>query len=91
MELFIFWIVFSIAIGILASNRGRSGFGWFVFSVFLSPLFGLLFVLVTKNLADGKESKEPQPVTHVRCPDCRELVLRDARKCRHCGCTLIPQ
>lgn len=31
------------------------------------------------------------PETHVKCPDCRELVLKDARKCRHCGCPLIPQ
>jgi ribosomal protein S27E len=29
--------------------------------------------------------------THVKCPDCRELVLKDARKCKHCGCALIPQ
>lgn len=28
--------------------------------------------------------------THVRCPDCRELVLKDARKCKHCGAALIP-
>lgn len=33
----------------------------------------------------------PTPETHVKCPDCRELVLRDARKCKHCGCKLIPQ
>ncbi len=32
-----------------------------------------------------------QPYTHVKCPDCRELVLHDARKCKHCGCGLIPQ
>lgn len=31
------------------------------------------------------------PDTHVKCPDCRELVLRDARRCKHCGCALIPQ
>jgi len=29
--------------------------------------------------------------THVRCPECRELVLHDARKCKHCGCALTPQ
>lgn len=29
--------------------------------------------------------------THVKCPDCKELVLKDARKCKHCGCTLVPQ
>lgn len=27
----------------------------------------------------------------VKCPDCRELVLKDARKCKHCGCRLVPQ
>jgi rRNA maturation protein Nop10 len=29
--------------------------------------------------------------THIKCPDCRELVLRDARKCKHCGVALVPQ
>ena len=33
----------------------------------------------------------PHPETHVKCPDCREFVLKDARKCKHCGCALIPQ
>ena len=36
-------------------------------------------------------TQEPNPDTHVKCPDCRELVLMDARKCKHCGCSLIPQ
>lgn len=30
------------------------------------------------------------PDTHVKCPDCRELVVKDARKCKHCGCKLVP-
>lgn len=34
---------------------------------------------------------EPMPDTHVRCPDCAELVRREAKKCKHCGCALIPQ
>lgn len=29
--------------------------------------------------------------THVKCPDCAELVLKEARKCKHCGCSLVPQ
>lgn len=37
------------------------------------------------------EEPGPDPKLHVKCPDCRELVLRDARKCKHCGCALIPQ
>jgi hypothetical protein len=33
----------------------------------------------------------PNPDTHVKCPDCRELVLAEANKCKHCGCPLVPQ
>lgn len=33
---------------------------------------------------------DPTPDTHVKCPDCRELVLMDAKKCKHCGATLTP-
>lgn len=85
MEIFAFWFFFSIAVGVLASNRGRSGFLWFIFSIFLSPLLGVIFVLVMQNLKDS-----PNPNTHVRCPDCRELVRNDARKCKHCGASLMP-
>ena len=31
------------------------------------------------------------PETHIRCPDCRELVRKDARVCKHCKAALIPQ
>lgn len=36
-------------------------------------------------------SEVPTPDTHVRCPDCKELVRRDASKCKHCGTRLVPQ
>jgi hypothetical protein len=88
MEALILWLGFSIAIGILASRRGRSGIGWFLFSLILSPLLGLIFVLVLprRNL----QFEDVSPETHSRCPDCKELVRKDARKCRHCGCSLMP-
>jgi hypothetical protein len=46
MELFIFWFVFSFIVGYFATTKNRSGFGWFVFSVCLSPILGLIFVAV---------------------------------------------
>lgn len=33
----------------------------------------------------------PSPLTHVKCPDCAELVRREARVCKHCKCKLVPQ
>lgn len=83
------WFGLAVIIGIAASRRGRSGFGWFILAVFISPLLAGLLLL-----ALGRPNAlpvGPTPETHVRCPDCRELVLKDARRCKHCGITLIPQ
>lgn len=44
-----------------------------------------------KPSGSARSVLSPTPQTHVKCPDCRELVLRDARKCKHCSCALIPQ
>ena len=33
----------------------------------------------------------PTPMTRVKCPECRELVLKDARICKHCQCKLVAQ
>ena len=60
-------------------------FGWTV--------LGWLLCLVWSFTGNTKaaEPDGPSPDTHIRCPECRELVIRDARKCKHCGCALIPQ
>ena len=46
--------------------------------------------LIYSVISSGKAPK-PNRWTHVRCPDCRELVLKDASVCKHCGCKLVPQ
>ena len=54
----------------------------------------LLFITIPAHLiyiAITAAGPTPTPATHVKCPDCRELVLKDASVCKHCGCTLIPQ
>ena len=40
-----FWVGLCIAVGIFAHRYNRSGFGWFVISMLLSPLLGFVFVL----------------------------------------------
>jgi hypothetical protein len=58
----------------------------------LNLVFGWTLIGWIGSLAwaySGNNNTE-SPDTHVRCPDCRELVLKDARKCKHCGCALVP-
>lgn len=48
--------------------------------------------VIPEDSALGMQLKATQVTTetHVKCPECRELVLSDALKCKHCGCKLIP-
>jgi hypothetical protein len=50
------------------------------------PLHLIVSVLQRQQAPD-----RPTPDTHVHCPDCRELVRKDARVCKHCHCSLTPQ
>lgn len=90
MEVVFFWFFLAVVVGIYAARRGRSGIGWFLLAALLSPLLAGLLCLALGPKA-GAAGAKPSPDTHVKCPECRELVLRDARKCKHCGCVLIPQ
>lgn len=64
-------------IGLLNLLTGWTGLGW---------LAALIWA------ASGSPAEiGPTPDTHVKCPDCAELVLRQAKVCKHCGCKLVPQ
>jgi hypothetical protein len=88
VEVVFIWFGIAVLTGIAASSRGRSGFIWFLLGLFFS-LLALIAVLVLQS--KKRDPNAPTPDTHVRCPDCKELVLKEARVCKHCGCKLIPQ
>jgi len=97
MEIIFGWFFLSVIVGFVASGRGRGGFGWFFLSLIISPIICFLVLVALPmgkskltNLVD-ENGEKITPETHVRCPDCRELVRSDARKCKHCGISLVPQ
>jgi hypothetical protein len=53
MELFIFWIAFAVLCAVIASSKGRSGFGWLV----LGAIFGLfaLIAVIAMPAVKGSE------------------------------------
>lgn len=93
---FLTWFVLCILVGYWAHTRGRFGLGWGIISLMLSPLIGGLIIAILPKAGKAALPRDEvgNPITpnsHVRCTDCRELVRRDARKCKHCGSTLTPQ
>ena len=89
------WFFLAALVGAFAGNRGRSGVGWFLVSLVISPLLGFILCAVGKNLANEKiakalEDAKPSERTHVKCPKCAEFVLPEAVVCKHCGAELTP-
>ena len=73
--------------------------GHFIFLVIhiICIVFFIAGLLLTLPLhliyGAASRSRGPQatPATHVRCPECRELIFKEASVCRYCGCKLVPQ
>ena len=75
-------------------RKHRSAAAIFAANLFLGwTILGWIFCLIWSYSGNRRlpEPGAPTPETHVKCPECRELVLHDARKCKHCGCARIPR
>jgi uncharacterized membrane protein YiaA len=82
------WLLLAILIGVWAANRGRSGFGYFVLALLLSPLIGFIIVAVIGPSRDAVEARQLESGDSKRCPQCAELIRAQAMKCRYCGSEL---
>jgi hypothetical protein len=57
---FVFWLALAIMVGVAANARRRSGGGWFVLAMLVSPLIALLFLIAFPMRATAAS---PAPVS----------------------------
>ena len=80
----IVWLVLAILVGVFANNKGRSGVGFFLLAVLLSPLIGLVIALLVSPNEKALESEAIANGGLKKCPHCAELVKEEANLCKHC-------
>ena len=88
MEILFIWIALSILAGWIAEQKGRSGVGFFFLALVLSPLIGLIAAAAVSKNDTALAAVDLREGKLCRCPQCAELVLIDAIKCKHCGSAL---
>lgn len=92
MEWLFLWAALAIGVGFLANSRGRSGIGYFLLSVLLSPILGLIVVLVQRNLVDQlrqEEQRKADQAAHVE--SIRAIAQSNAGAIRADGASLADE
>lgn len=62
----LFWFLLAIVVGVLASSRGRSGFGYFLLALVMSPLIAFAILLALSNKAEEARQEQLRREDHER-------------------------
>ena len=88
------WIICGIFSAIIASSKGRNGFGLLV----LGLIFGIFALLAVGFMPSTMKQKDTTaklwqslPSDERKCPFCAEMIKPEASVCKHCGRDVQPE
>lgn len=83
------WIVLAVVVGMVASSNGRSFIGYTFLSLALSPILGLIILLISSvnkpAHAQAARASGELPVADQRCKKCGLEFDPTATVCPYCG------
>lgn len=72
MDIFLWWVIFSIIVAVLANSRGKNAILYFFISIIITPILGLIIVLVSEDK------------TKKKCSNCGQMIDISAKVCPFC-------
>lgn len=87
---FFVWVPLCFFIGNFAERKGLSGPPFFFLSLLLSPLIGLVAVVLATPNKERLEKESLRSGEMRKCFYCAELIRTEAIKCRYCGSEVEP-
>jgi RNA polymerase subunit RPABC4/transcription elongation factor Spt4 len=86
MEILFIVIVLAVIPGMIASSKGRSFFGFFLFGLLIWPVALVHALIMQPTQAETAARAHGQAKAEGRrpCPFCAEMIKREAKVCPHC-------
>ena len=78
-----FWLVMAMIVAFIADSKGRNWFGWALYGFIIWPI-ALVHVLATTSSQAAQDRMALESGAKARCPQCAELIRREAKVCPHC-------
>jgi hypothetical protein len=82
MGFFLFWLIMAVVVAIVATNKGRPGFLWFLYGFVVWPV-ALVHALVIPRSQEAEELRL-RGEGRVKCTYCAEFIRPEARTCPFC-------
>lgn len=79
------YVFFCAIAGAIASRKGRRAVTYFLLSMLLTPLIGILLALVARPDTQKVEQEKIASGQGRKCPFCAEVVKAEATICRFCA------
>lgn len=83
MEILFFAAILGIIVGMIAKNKGRDFFPWWIYGTLLF-IVAIVHVILIKP-SEAHAEREALASGGKKCPQCAEIVKEQARVCRFCG------